>query len=63
MTSVLKGNRFEYIVPVRTWQECLIVQIADAEFAISGQNKAKQEIKGKNCWEHGHYARNCKNDN
>lgn len=27
-----------------------------------GQNKAKQEIKCKNCLEHGHYARNCKND-
>lgn len=65
MTSVLNGNRFVYIVPLPdgiylprvsycAGRKCRIYHF--------GQNKAKQEIKCKNCWENGHFARNCKND-
>lgn len=65
MTCVLNGNRFVCIVllPDGTFlprvsycagRKCRIYHF--------GQNKAKQEIKYKNCWENGDYARNCKND-
>ena len=65
MTSVLNGNRFVYIVPLPDGTSLpRFAYCAGRKCRIFhyGQNKPKQDIKCKNCWDTGHHARYCKNE-